>query len=61
MLEGRTNTSWWDWKKTLGPLKDRPVFDSPWGYLQTNGLGLLEYLHFAEDMGMDIGMPIHKP
>lgn len=55
MLEGKNLASWWDWKNTLGPLKDRPAFDSPWGYLQTNGFGMMEYLNFAEDMGMDLG------
>jgi hypothetical protein len=23
MLEGNTNESWWDWKDTLGPLRNR--------------------------------------
>jgi alpha-N-arabinofuranosidase len=55
MLEGRTNTSWWDWKDTLGPLKDRPGFAGVWDYPQTHGLGLLEYLQFAEDLGMELG------
>ncbi|KAH8650136.1 alpha-L-arabinofuranosidase [Xylariales sp. PMI_506] len=54
MLEGNTNTSWWDWKNSIGPLKDRPGFSGVWGYPQTNGLGLLEYLEFAEDMGLEI-------
>jgi alpha-N-arabinofuranosidase len=55
MLEGVNNQSWWDWKDTLGPLKDRPGFPSPWGYQQTHGLGLMEYLYWAEDFGMELG------
>ncbi|KAI0377580.1 glycoside hydrolase family 51 protein [Hypomontagnella monticulosa] len=54
MLEGLTNRSWWDWKDTLGPLKNRPGFSGVWGYQQTNGLGLMEYLEFAEDLGMEL-------
>jgi hypothetical protein len=55
MLEGLRNDSWWDWKDTLGPLKDRPGFQGVWGYQQTHGLGMMEYLEWAEDMGLEIG------
>lgn len=41
MLEGLTNTSYWDWKKTLGPLKERPGYSGVWNYQQTNGLGCM--------------------
>ncbi|QBZ62022.1 hypothetical protein PoMZ_10896 [Pyricularia oryzae] len=54
MLEGPTNRSIWDWKATLGPLRHRKGFPGPWGYTVTQGLGHLEYLQWAEDMGMDI-------
>lgn len=56
MLEGLTNKTWWDWKDTLGPLKDRPGFQGVWNYQQTHGLGILEYLEWAEDMDLDVGM-----
>ncbi|KAG4217491.1 hypothetical protein PC116_g34028, partial [Phytophthora cactorum] len=59
VLEGLTNRTWWDWKNTLGPLKDRPAFTGVWGYQQTNGLGLLEYLEFAEDLGMEIVLGVY--
>ncbi|KAI0105807.1 glycoside hydrolase family 51 protein [Daldinia grandis] len=59
MLEGLTNRTWWDWKNTLGPLKSRPGFTGVWGYQQTNGLGLLEYLEFAEDLGMEIVLGLY--
>ncbi|OTB00698.1 glycoside hydrolase family 51 protein [Hypoxylon sp. CI-4A] len=59
MLEGLTNRTWWDWKNTLGPLKDRPGFSGVWGYQQTNGLGLVEYLEFAEDLGVEIILGVY--
>ncbi|KAI1454587.1 glycoside hydrolase family 51 protein [Annulohypoxylon moriforme] len=59
MLEGLSNRTWWDWKNTLGPLKDRPGFSGVWGYQQTNGLGLVEYLEFAEDLGMEIVLAVY--
>lgn len=55
MLEGNNKDAWWDWKNTLGPLKDRPGFSGVWSYQQTNGLGLMEYLWLAEDMDLEIG------
>ncbi|EGY18580.1 alpha-N-arabinofuranosidase A [Verticillium dahliae VdLs.17] len=54
MLEGNTNKTWWDWKQTLGPLRYRPGFPGVWGYQQTHGLGLLEYLQWAEDMDLEV-------
>lgn len=59
MLEGSTNTSWWDWKNSIGPLRNRPGFSGVWGYPQTNGLGLLEYLELAEDMNLDIIVAVY--
>ncbi|KAI1811823.1 alpha-N-arabinofuranosidase A [Poronia punctata] len=59
MLEGLTNTSYWDWKDSLGPLKDRPGFSGVWDYQQTNGLGLLEYLQFAEDLGTELVLGVY--
>ncbi|KAK2041857.1 alpha-L-arabinofuranosidase [Colletotrichum somersetense] len=54
MLEGLNNKTHWDWKDTLGPLKDRPGFQGVWGYQQTHGLGLVEYLEWAKDMDLDV-------
>jgi alpha-L-arabinofuranosidase len=58
MLEGNNNKTWWDWKDSIGPLKDRPGFPGVWGYQQTNGLGLVEYLEWAEDFDADFGMSL---
>lgn len=55
MLEGLTLDTWWDWKDTLGPLKERPGFQGVWAYQQTHGLGLLEYLDWSEDMDLEMG------
>jgi alpha-N-arabinofuranosidase len=51
-LEGNHITERFDWKKTIGPLVDRPGHPSPWGYRSTDGLGLLEYLEWCEDLKM---------
>lgn len=53
MLEGLTNDTYWDWKNSIGPLKERPGFQGVWNYQQTNGLGLMEYLEWSEDMGLE--------
>ena len=51
-LEGNEPPYWWDWKKTLGPLENRPGYPGTWTYENTDGLGLLEYLLWSEDLGM---------
>jgi alpha-L-arabinofuranosidase len=52
-LEGEHISERFDWKKTIGPLVDRPGHPSPWGYLSTDGMGLLEFLGWCEDLKMD--------
>ncbi|WP_263381359.1 alpha-L-arabinofuranosidase C-terminal domain-containing protein [Granulicella arctica] len=49
-LEGTTLADWYDWKKTVGPLVDRPGHQGPWFYWSTDGLGLLEFLEWCEDL-----------
>ena len=39
-----------NWKKTLGPIDQRPGHLGPWGYRSTDGMGLLEFLEWCEDM-----------
>jgi alpha-N-arabinofuranosidase len=51
-LEGNTIKERFEWKKTIGPLVDRPTHLSPWGYRSSDGLGLLEFLHWCEDLHM---------
>jgi alpha-N-arabinofuranosidase len=52
-LEGNTIATRFDWKKTLGPLTQRPGHRGPWGYRSTDGMGLLEFLEWCEDMGAE--------
>jgi alpha-N-arabinofuranosidase len=51
-LEGDRIQDWYDWKKTIGPLVDRPGHPSPWEYWSTDGFGLLEFLGWCEDLHM---------
>ena len=51
-LEGDTIGTRWDWKQTIGPVWARPGHqNSAWGYFSDDGLGLLEFLQLAEDLG----------
>ncbi|MBR7830154.1 hypothetical protein KDK95_27875 [Actinospica sp. MGRD01-02] len=51
-VEGSTLATRWDWKTTIGPVWERPGHEnSAWGYFSDDGLGLLEYLQLAEDLG----------
>ncbi|HEV2436166.1 MAG TPA: alpha-L-arabinofuranosidase C-terminal domain-containing protein [Verrucomicrobiae bacterium] len=52
-LEGNTISERFDWKKTIGPVEDRPGHKSPWGYWSTDGFGLLEYLEWCQDLHME--------
>jgi alpha-N-arabinofuranosidase len=49
-LEGDQIADRFEWKKTLGELRDRPGHQGPWGYRSTDGLGLYEFLLWCEDM-----------
>jgi len=51
-VEGNRIEDWYDWKKTIGPLVDRPGHPSPWSYWSTDGFGLLEFLEWCEDLHM---------
>ncbi|HEY6227480.1 MAG TPA: alpha-N-arabinofuranosidase, partial [Verrucomicrobiae bacterium] len=52
-LEGDTIESRFDWKKTIGPLEERHGHQCPWGYRSTDGLGLLEFCEWCEDMNAE--------
>ncbi len=52
-LEGNTIAERFDWKKTIGSIALRPGHPCPWGYPSTDGLGLLEYLEWCEDLKME--------
>ncbi len=52
-LEGYSVEQRWKWNETIGPLTDRPGRVGDWGYYNTNGLGLLEYLEYCEDANIE--------
>ena len=49
-LEGDHISERFEWKKTIGPWIDRPTHVSPWGYHSSDGMGLLEFLEWCEDL-----------
>jgi alpha-N-arabinofuranosidase len=52
-VEGDHISERFDWKKTIGPWTDRPTHMSPWHYRSSDGMGLLEYLEWCEDLKME--------
>lgn len=52
-LEGNKFSERFPWRETLGPLETRPGHPSCWGYRSTDGMGLLEYLEWCEDLHME--------
>jgi len=52
-LEGPNYDNRWNWKATIGPLEDRPTHLSPWNYRSSDGVGLLEFLEWCEDLNME--------
>jgi alpha-N-arabinofuranosidase len=58
-VEGDTVDSRFDWKKTIGPLEQRPGHDCPWGYRSTDGFGLLEFLEWCEDLKMEAVLAVY--
>jgi alpha-N-arabinofuranosidase len=52
-LEGPNFENRFNWKATIGPLEQRPTHMSPWNYRSSDGMGLLEFLHWAEDMNAE--------
>jgi alpha-N-arabinofuranosidase len=53
-VEGNTFATRFDWKKTIGDISQRPGhFDDAWHYWSTDGMGLLEFLDWCEDLHME--------
>ncbi|MCI1858805.1 MAG: carbohydrate binding domain-containing protein [Sporolactobacillus sp.] len=50
-LNAEDRESMYRWKKSIGPIEERPVRRNKWGYNQTLGLGFYEYFQLAEDIG----------
>lgn len=49
-LEGNTLWERFDWKATIGPLPFRSGHPGCWGYRSTDGMGLLEFMGWCEDL-----------
>ncbi len=58
-LEGDHVAERFEWKKTIGPLVDRPTHKQPWGYQSSDGMGLLEFLEWCEDLHMRPVMAVY--
>jgi len=52
-LEGDHIPDRYQWKKTIGPWVDRPTHPSPWSYRSSDGMGLLEFLEWTEDLKIE--------
>lgn len=63
IVEGHELSTRYQWKKTVGPVDDRPLSINRWNnefahrpapdYFQTFGLGFFEYFQMAEDIGAE--------
>jgi alpha-N-arabinofuranosidase len=49
-LEGDYISERFNWKETIGPWVNRPTHRSPWNYQSSDGMGLLEFLEWCEDL-----------
>ena len=58
-LEGDQIDERFDWKNTIGALVDRPTHRSPWNYQSSDGMGLLEFLEWSEDLHMDTVLAVY--
>jgi len=52
-LEGDHIPDRYEWKKTIGPWVDRPTHPSPWRYRSSDGMGLLEFMLWCEDLKIE--------
>ena len=52
-LEGDRFINRFNWKKMIGPMVDRPTHPTTWSYHSTDGMGLLEFLLWCEDLKME--------
>jgi alpha-L-arabinofuranosidase len=52
-IEGSNFENRFNWKAMIGPWEDRPGHMSPWGYRSSDGLGLLEFLEWCEELKME--------
>ncbi len=63
IVEGADEATRYEWKKTVGPVENRPLNENRWhytftyrffpDYFQSGGLGFFEYFQLAEDIGAE--------
>ena len=58
-LEGDQIDERFDWKNTIGPLVGRPTHRSPWMYQSSDGMGLLEFLEWTEDLKIQTELAVY--
>jgi alpha-L-arabinofuranosidase len=58
-LEGDQIDERFDWKTTIGPTVDRPTHRSPWNYQSSDGMGLLEFLEWTEDLKIQTVLAVY--
>ncbi len=59
-LEGNTIETRFDWKKTLGDVSARAGhMNDAWGYWSSDGMGLLEFLEWCEELNMQPVMAVY--
>ena len=52
-IEGSNFANRFNWKTMIGPWEERPGHQSPWGYRSSDGLGLMEFLEWCEELNME--------
>jgi len=52
-VEGFNFENRFNWKAMIGPWEERPGHMSPWGYRSSDGMGLLEFLEWCEELSME--------
>jgi alpha-L-arabinofuranosidase len=52
-IEGSDPPYRWIWNETIGPLVNRPGRPGTWQYQNTDGLGLIEYLWWCQDLQVE--------
>jgi alpha-L-arabinofuranosidase len=63
-VEGVSNGDSYNWRQTVGPMRDRPGHYNCWGYRNTDGFGFLQYLELCQAItavplyGTSAGMPL---
>ncbi len=58
-LEGDQIDERFDWKNTIGSLVDRPTHRSPRNYQSSDGMGLLEFLEWTEDLNIQTVLAVY--